>query len=107
MLVCTQNIEAGKNNGSSNICNPWILGAKFYFLVDMFFNSRYVFHGIHTSYVTGRCYVTKIKKKNNDKYGVHHNIYWPFKSQRIRLSCYVKNIPNPLPVGGMFEDKNF
>ena len=26
---------AGKNNGSSNICTPWIISGKFYFLEDM------------------------------------------------------------------------
>ena len=37
LLVCTQNIGAGKNIGSSNICTPWILSGKFNFLKDMNF----------------------------------------------------------------------
>ena len=47
---------------SLNICTPWILKCKFNFLEDMlwlFFNSRYVFHGLNTSYVTRRCYVNR------------------------------------------------
>ena len=77
----------------------------------LFFNSRYVFHGINTSYVTRRCYV---EWKNTNMGFI--TIYRPndplnLKVHVFRAMCiwkpYMKNIPYPLPMGGIFEDNTF
>ena len=83
---------------------PCILGGKCNSLVDMFFNFRYVFHRINNSYVTGRYYVTR--KKNYMGFIIIYNDPLNSKVHVFHAMCIwkpeMKNIPNPLPMGGIF-----
>ena len=104
---------AGKNIGSSNICTPWILSGKFNFLEDMlwlFFNSRYVFHRINTSLLKAVAWSKNNNKKNMGFIAIYNDPLH-LKVHVFHAMCiwkpYMKNIPYPLPMGGIFNDNNF